>query len=54
MRDVATLEVNLHGQEECEEELMSLIKTSTSISPNSDCEEADDVANPYLGVIAAV
>lgn len=54
MRDVATLKVNLHGQKECEKELVPLIEAPTSIPPNCDCEEANNVANPYLGIITAI
>lgn len=54
MRDVVALEVNFHGQEECKEEFVSLIEATTSVPPNSNRKEADDVTNPYLGVVTAI
>lgn len=54
MRDMAALKVNLHGQKEREEELVSLIEAPTSVPPDSDSKEADDVTDSYLGVVAAV
>ena len=54
MRDVTTLEVHLHGQKESEEELVALIEASTGIPPYSQGKEADDIANPYLGIVTSV
>lgn len=52
--DVTRLQINLHRQEEREQELMPLVEAPTGIPPHLQRQVFDDVVDPPFGRVAPV